>query len=109
MAFRMRFRNWAPNVNNNTIDLSVKKIEETKDIHKLAEQLELMFNDSEQLINNLTEELQQEQENEKDDKLFFGDPITCNLNSLLFNNIISCQYFKDEIALKNVKNKNELE
>jgi hypothetical protein len=31
---------------------------------KLAEQLELMFNDSEQFINKLTEELKQENEND---------------------------------------------
>lgn len=26
---------------------------------------------------------------------FVGDPISCNMNNLLLNNILSCQYFKD--------------
>jgi hypothetical protein len=37
-----------------------------KQLTQLAEQLELIFNDSEQLINNLTEELKQENENDDD-------------------------------------------
>jgi pre-mRNA-splicing factor 38B len=27
----------------------------------------------------------------------YGDGVTCNLNSLLHNNILSCQYFKDQL------------
>jgi hypothetical protein len=46
-----------------------------------------------------------------------GDPITCNLNPLIFNNILSCQYFKEEIISKNfneiieeiIKNVNNIE
>jgi pre-mRNA-splicing factor 38B len=30
-----------------------------------------------------------------------GDPVSCNLNPLILNNILSCQYFKEEVALKN--------
>lgn len=36
------------------------------------------------------------------DPLFtiYGDPLTCNLNSLILNNILSCQYFKEDCAMK---------
>lgn len=30
----------------------------------------------------------------------YGDPITGNLNQLIFNNILSCQYFKEDVAFK---------
>jgi len=30
----------------------------------------------------------------------YGDHLTCNLNPLILNNILSCQYFKEEVALK---------
>jgi pre-mRNA-splicing factor 38B len=29
---------------------------------------------------------------------FVGDPIICNMNNLLLNNILSCQYFKDVVG-----------
>jgi pre-mRNA-splicing factor 38B len=30
----------------------------------------------------------------------YGDPLTCNLNPLILNNILSCQYFKEDCASK---------
>ncbi len=37
---------------------------------------------------------------DQQDKTFkyVGDPISCNMNSLLLNNILSCQYFKDVVS-----------
>ncbi len=39
--------------------------------------------------------------NQLQDKIFkyIGDPINCNVNSLLLNNILSCQYFKDVVGI----------
>lgn len=58
-----------------------------------------MANQEEETYTNIN----YEDESIKEDAVFkiHGDPVTGNLNPLIFNNILSCQYFKEEVVIKN--------
>jgi pre-mRNA-splicing factor 38B len=63
---------------------------------------EIPVNINEYNYNNFNEIFESQDVNKFYDPPFkiYADQINCNLNPLILNNILSCQYFKDEIAIK---------
>ena len=74
---------------------------QNKDSESIQKTNENLKNSNQPLVIPDTSYLGNGYYNNQQDKTFnhVGDPINCNMNPLLFNNILSCQYFKDVVSV----------